>query len=100
MQTFVSFYFHYVIFFAYYLFLKSTFVNFGFMSTKALKQEIDIDKIRTEINERILSMSEIARQMRVSKTQLSKFLNGQIENDAMVLRCTNWLGKTTNDYKK
>ena len=63
-----------------------------------LNKSTDLEKLRSDIKDKILSMSEIARQMNVSKAQLSRFLSGDIDNDAMILRCANWLGKTTNDY--
>lgn len=64
-----------------------------------LKSKLDVDKVRLDIESKILSMSEIARQMEISKSNLSRFLKGDLENsDAMILRCIDWLGKTTDDY--
>lgn len=65
-----------------------------------LKNSIDIESLRNDIGIKIKSMSCIAREMNISKAQLSRFLNGYSDNDAMIFRCVNWLDKKVSDYSK
>ena len=56
-----------------------------------ITQNIDVDQIINDVNDKIKTLTQIAGEIGVSKAHLSKFLNKKIRTDAMILRCKAWL---------